>query len=113
MKIAKFYSPLWGHSENSFLRWRYRIWREYLCRKKGHNFVRHYTGNYVQMCKEAPIGREVDFYYCERCGLKDPKRNEHSSDPDKQYRKSCYVNAYFFHPRRHPAAKTGGMGLYF
>lgn len=89
----RYFNPLRGHySENNYpYKFRYKIWWKFICRNKGHRFIPHFTGRMVQYGKDGLIGKEVDFYYCDRCGLKDPDRNEYSLDPNKELRTRCYV----------------------
>lgn len=82
----RYYYPMGDYN------WRYKKWYAFMCWWKGHLFVPHFTGKKVQFGRNAPVGEEVDFYYCKRCRMKDPERNEFSPDPNKNFRKSCYIS---------------------
>lgn len=51
------------------------------CHLIGHKYIPHFTGNKIQIGADAPVGKEVDYYFCENCGMRDPYRNIY---PDSQ-----------------------------
>jgi len=62
----------------------YQLRKRFYCFILNHKWTPHYTGKKIQIGKDAPIGYEVDYYYCERCEIKDPERCDYPEEERKK-----------------------------
>ena len=57
------------------------------CLIKGHDYIPHFDGRHIQRSSDSPIGRVVDYFYCERCRNKDPERAKLSAEQEEDIKK--------------------------